>query len=116
MTTAPRLTRPAFHVWLAPADTDPNTVSEDQLDYHLVRIHHADQLRAELEGRRLGFGAAKDSPMHTTSLWLWAALVRQGIVDQRFMDYVDRCVAFDRADDDDTAEAVDPTAASTSSD
>jgi hypothetical protein len=111
----PTLSRPTYHVWIAPADTDHDTLPESELVYRLVRVSAGDQLRAELEAKRLHLGSAKDSPMHLTVLWLWAALVRTGGFDGTFAAFRDRCVAFDPDKDEDNDEAaVTPTGASTS--
>lgn len=114
MTTAPKLTRPTYHVWIAPEGVDPDTAADDQLEYHHVVINHSDQLRAELEARRLQLGSPKDSPMHLTSLWLWASLVRTGGYADKFQAFKTACVAYDpdRVEED-NADPVVPTAAST---
>lgn len=118
--TPPKLSRPAYHVWLAPegAELDPNATDDDLADiaqYHYVIVNHADQLRAELEGKRHGIVKAQDSPMHLTSLWLWASLVRTGKYDGKFAEFKDACVAYDPDKEPDAADvAPDPTAASTS--
>ena len=112
--TPPKLTRPAFHVWLLPENVD-----EDQADaqavYHHVIVNHADQLRAELQARQEGLTKPQDTPMHLTSLWLWAAMVRTGAYSDKFRAFKDACIAYDRDDQpDDPDTEPDPTEASTS--
>jgi hypothetical protein len=125
MTTTPHLKRPAYHVWLAPEGIDPDTAADDELAHHHVVVHHADQLRAELEAAKLKLDARKH-PMHVSSLWLWAALVRTGRYDRPYAEFKRDLVAYDpdkereapHTDPDtaDTADELDarPTAASTS--
>lgn len=120
----PIIKRPAFHVWLAPSGVDPDTATDDELEYHHVVVHSADQLRAELEGRKHGITDARSAPMHVTVLWLWAALVRTGQYDDRFQAFKSVCVSYDsdrdrdEPHDDPEAEADEhdphPTEASTS--
>lgn len=112
----PKLTRPSYHVWTAPTGTDPNTVEDDQLEYHRVVVNGTDQLRAELEARRLGLPEGSKAPMHLTALWLWAAMTRTQATAQPFPEWKHRLVNFDPTDRDDPRpdQVVDPTAASTS--
>lgn len=92
----PTLKRPAFHVWIAPDDTDPDTVPDDQLVLHHVVVHHADQLRAELEASKQGLAkGGTATPMHLTSLWLWATLTRTKRYSGTFRDFKAACVAYD---------------------
>jgi len=120
----PTIKRPAFHVWLAPEGVDPNTATDDQLEYHHVLVHSGDQLRAELEAKRVGITDMRANPMHITVLWLWAALVRTGAYSDKFQAFKAACVSYDadrdrdapHTDDDDQADELDafPTEASTS--
>lgn len=118
MTTPPKLTRPAYHVWLDPRPdltADSPELDDSELVYQYVVVNHADQLRAELEAKRHGLGKPQDTPMHLTSLWLWAALVRTKRYDGKFAAFKLACVAYDpdkEANPDDVEP--DPMAASTS--
>lgn len=120
----PTLKRPAYWVWVAPEGTDPDTVPDDQLELHHVLVHHADQLRAELEAAKQGLAkGATSAPMHLTALWLWAALVRTERFAGAFRDFKVRCVNHEpdkernepHTDDDAELDELDahPTAAST---
>lgn len=121
----PTLKRPAYHVWIAPPDVDPDEAPEDDLELHHVIVHHADQLRAELEAGKQGLPkGGTGTPMHLTALWIWANLVRTKRFDAPFQEFKARCVAYDPDQDrdephtDDDAEADDldahPTEPSTS--
>lgn len=128
MTTTPTpvLKRPAYHAWIAPEGIDPDTATDEQLEYHHVVVNHADQLRAELEANRHKLDARKH-PMHVSSLWLWAAMVRTGDYDASYPEFKRALVAYDPdkdrpaphtddGDGDDERDELDarPTAASTS--
>jgi hypothetical protein len=65
---------------------DPETIP-DPIYVGVVTITHGDQLRAELEGKRHGLESMKDAPLHYTTIWVWAAMVRTG-------DYADKFGAF----------------------
>lgn len=117
--------RPAFYVLLAPADTDPDTVTDDECDQLHVVVNSQDQLRAELEAGQLGLRKVQDTPFHLTVLWLWAAMVRTKQVECKWPEFKRRCVHYapdkDRpaphTDPGDEADELDahPTGASTSS-
>lgn len=92
--TRPHLKRPAYHVWVAQDGVDPDTATDDQLDYHHVVVHHADQLRAELEAAKLKLDARKH-PMHVSSLWLWASLVRTERFTGSYAEFKRAMVAYD---------------------
>jgi hypothetical protein len=107
----PTLKRPAFHCWIAPPDVDPDDVTDDQLELHHVVIHHADQLRAELEANKQGLAkGGTGTPMHLTALWIWANLTRTKRFDEPFQAFKLRCVAYD-ADKDRDQPHGDPDAA-----
>lgn len=120
---APQLKRPAYHVWVAPEGVDPDTATDDELVYHHVVVHHADQLRAELESSKLKLDARK-FPMHLSSLWLWAAMVRTGAYTDGYQAFKRAMVSYDpdrdreapHTDDNDARDDHDarPTEASTS--
>jgi hypothetical protein len=118
--TPPKLTRPTYHVWMLPEhgqDSDTELTDDqlaEQLEYQYVVVNHADQLRAELEAKRQGLGKPQDTPMHLTSLWLWASLVRTGRYDGKFAEFKTACIAYDPDKEPDPADAEpDPTEAST---
>lgn len=121
----PTLKRPAYFVWLAPDDTDPDTCPDEQLELHHVVVHHADQLRAELEAAKQGLPkGATSTPMHLTALWLWACLRRTERYGKSFQEFKAQCVAYDPdkerdqphtdPDADDDELDAHPTGASTS--
>lgn len=110
MPPTPVLKRPAFHAWLAPEGTDPATdVPDDQLAYHHVVIHHADQLRAELEMSKAGFSNPTKAPMHMSAMWLWAALTRTGRYPGTWQSFKAELVAYE-PDKDRPAPHTDPEA------
>ncbi len=93
---APSIKRPAFWVLLAPIDTDPATIEDDDADTLHVIITAGDQLRAELEAGQLGLReAGRHTPFHLTALWLWAALVRTGDVTYKFPEFKQRLLAYE---------------------
>lgn len=55
----------------------------------------ADILRAELEGPRHGITNPAMQAVHTTVLWLWAACVRTGEYDGKFLDFKASLTNFD---------------------
>lgn len=93
------LTRTYFDVFLDDPDTAEGYVE------HRVEIKGADQLRAELEGRKLGVD--HKVAIHQTYLWAWAACVREGHYEKTFKDFRDVVIAVKPRDD--TVETVDPT-------
>lgn len=90
------LQRTIFKVYLDDPDADEGYAE------HEVEIRGADQLRAELEGKRLHV-SLKDA-MHQTYLWAWAALVRTKVIDIPFAEFRDIAI---RVDGDKDAEPVD---------
>ena len=90
MTDTPTLSRPQFHVWMNPPASGERVAGEPlsgqpEPEYvGVVTITHGDQLRAELEGPRHGLHSMKDAPMHYTTLWVWAAMVRSGTYAGKF--------------------------------
>lgn len=101
-----KMKRLAFHVWLAPEGVDPDTEDPDELDYHHVVIHNADQLRGELEAGRLKMDPRK-APMHLSTLWLWAALVRTERYHDKFQEFRQVCVSYE-PDNERDAPHTDP--------
>lgn len=82
---------PRYTVLVADPDhpDDPDHAVE-----HTVTIRHADQLRAELEGPRNAIPGMDVAPMHGITLWIWAALVRTGAVDDPFQAFLPRMLGF----------------------
>lgn len=113
----PKLRRPAYHVWLDPRpDLTPDSpeLPESELVYEHVIVNHADQLRAELEANRHGLSKPQDTPMHLSSLWLWAALVRTKRYDDKYAAFKLACIAWDADKETDGPDVQpDPTEAST---
>lgn len=118
--STPTLTRPTFHVWLAPEGTDQSEdLPADQLTHHRVMVSSGDQLRAELEaGQRKLPKGGRDTPMHLTVLWLWASMVRTGRFSGGSREFQALCVSYDPERDEAgelaEAEPVDPTGPSSS--
>lgn len=55
-----------------------------------VEITHADLLRAELEAGKQGLPVdPRKAPQQTTTLWVWAALVRTGVIDRNYRSFRD---------------------------
>jgi hypothetical protein len=73
---------------------------------HEVTIMHGDQLRAELEAPKHGLNDMQAAPMHFTTLWIWAALLRTHVITDDFRTFKGRLLAIEAVDDD---EPVDPT-------
>lgn len=103
------LERQIFHVYTDNPDDPAGEPIED-----LVEVRGVDQLRAELEGKRLGVGI-KDA-MHATYLWAWAAMVREGKLDPKtkFQAFMETCVQVEGKDNE--TAAVDPTRQAASAD
>lgn len=121
--TPPKLKRPAYHVWLAPEGADANAVADEDALYHHVVVNTGDQLLAELEASKLKLDQAKQ-PFHLTALWLWAAMHRAGVHDEKFQTFKARILSYDpdkdrgapiTEDPDDELDELDahPTEAST---
>lgn len=100
------LTRRYFNVFLDD-DAEPEGYVE-----HRVEIRGCDQLRAELEGKRIGVNL-KDA-IHQSYLWAWASMVRNKIVDVPFKDFRDIAIQVNAEEDDE--EEVDPTQTAASPD
>lgn len=95
MTTTTSIKRPAFFVLMAPADADPDTVTDDECETVHVVVNSQDQLRAELEARQIGLSSVKDTPFHLTVLWLWAAMVRTKRTDDKWATFKRRCLHYE---------------------
>lgn len=98
---------PTFDVLLsAPTDDDPEATTE-----HRVRVLNGDQLRAELEAPKHRL-TLQDQPMHMTTMWIWAAMVRTGEVVDDFRTFKPRVLAYDQVKKTDEGEeptTADPT-------
>ena len=74
-----------------------------------------DQLRGELELKKLRLEPGRASGQHMTALWAWAAMVREGHFDGDFRAFREACIAFSDPQDDEEDEEdedgqeVDPT-------
>lgn len=63
---------------------------EDHTDPLEVEVTHGDLLRAELEAGRQGIPVdPRKAPQQTTTLWVWAALVRTKVVDLDYRTFRD---------------------------
>lgn len=71
-----------------------------------VTVIYGDMMRGELEGSRLRLPAMKETPMHYTGLWVWAALVRTGVYDRDFKTFQGDLLMIEAAKE---AEEVPPT-------
>lgn len=72
-----RMKRPAYTVWVK-GDGD------DEIP-HVVEIEWSDQLRGELEAGK--YGVDTDAPMNLTTVWLWCAMTRTGLVKSRYPEW-----------------------------
>jgi hypothetical protein len=74
-----------------------------------VVVSSGDMLRAELEQRRLKLDGLA---FHLTALWLWAALVRDGVEQRKAAEFIAEPPEFEpvkRPDGQPEEAAVDPT-------
>lgn len=93
--TQPIVKRPAYWVLLAPPDTDPETITDDEAVQVHVVVNSQDQLRAELEAANLQLRDVGKTPFHLTALWLWAALARTKQIDYKFTEFKRRMLAYE---------------------
>jgi hypothetical protein len=101
---APTFTRPRFHVWMLPPDTDPADADDTDPEYvGVVTITNQDQLMAETQAK--GLGVSRESAFHLTNLWLWAAMVRRKRTEDKFRTFTARMEY--RPVDDDTEAGED---------
>lgn len=98
--------RTTFDVLMRTTD-DPTGPAEAE---HRVTVILGDQLRGELEGKKLGLDTSY--PIHTGALWVWAAMVRTGHYSGTFHEFKDACLDFDKVGESD----ADPTNQAASSD
>lgn len=80
---------------------DPAGMTEPTLVDHTVEITPADQLRAELEGRKQGLGPMSETPLAYTLLWIWCALTRTHLYAEDWQTFINRDLyGYGTADDD----------------
>lgn len=96
------LERTIFTVYM----DDPTDPDRDVEEYR-IEVRATDQLRGELEGKRIPGVGVKDA-MHTVYLWSWAAMVRLGYWTGGFAEFQKRCITSEKADGE-PAIPVDPT-------
>jgi hypothetical protein len=96
-----------FRVLLADVE-DPTVETE-----LTVRVLHGDMLRAELEAPQHGFTDMKATPMHFTTLWIWASLRRTHVIEDGFQAFKPRLLQLDEVEEPDEtgdeADGLDPT-------
>lgn len=104
--TPPKLHRRSYWVWLY--EDDHETVA----DAILVETTYADQLRGELEIGKQGLNMAA-APMHAATIWVWCAMVRTKLYEDRFITFKNQDLAemepIMRPDETPGAAAPDPT-------
>lgn len=91
---------------LAPTETDPEHIEERR-----VTVILGDQLRGELEGKKLGLDT--NYPIHTGALWVWAAMLRSGHYSGSFQEFKSACVDYEAVGEED-ADPTNPAASSDS--
>lgn len=82
---------------------DPESKDETELR---VEVRGADQLRSELEAKRIPRVESRDA-MHTTYLWCWSAAVREGKFTGNFREWMTSVVQV--KPDKGATTPVDPT-------
>lgn len=92
------LQRPTFHAELSDGSV------------HHVEILHVDQLRAELEARKNGLPVSFDlAPVAITTLWVWASLVRGGVVTADYQEFSQQLLVQLKRSETQVADPVGPT-------
>lgn len=66
---------------------------------HEVRIKHGDKLRSELQAPQEGLVDLTNQGLHLMTLWAWAGLVREHVIDEPFHTFRDRCLELEPLDD-----------------
>lgn len=102
------LTRPCFDVWLNLPDRE--LTADSPPDFPAVTIMSGDQLRAELESKRLNLPPMREAPLNATTLWVWAALARMGLIGEQAGEFMANPPEFAPAATGGDAQ-VDPTRA-----
>lgn len=54
---------------------------------HRILVRHGDMLRGELEAGKQGLPSVQAAPMNNTTVWVWCALVREGLVDVDYREF-----------------------------
>lgn len=72
------LTRNTYDVWLNLPDRE---LTRDTPPDHTVTTTTGDQMRAELEAKKLKYPPMREAPINHTALWIWSALARQGLTE-----------------------------------
>lgn len=84
-----------------------------QIFEHRIEVRHGDLLRGELEAAKQGLPSVNVAPMNNTSVWVWCALVREGLVDVDYREFKSAqlvaLAAVKDANGDKVATDVDPT-------
>lgn len=89
--------------------SDPATPDLEQTEQHRVTCILGDQMRGELEGRKLRM-SPKELPIHAAALWCWAAFVRLGMTDLPFYPWSESVVSLTDPDEGDEVDPTKPTA------
>ena len=77
-----RLTRSRYRVALAAEACDPLQ--------HEVEVSPVDQFKAEPFAAKFGLPSIKVAPMQHQAVWVWCAMVRQGLYAGPFHEFRDR--------------------------
>jgi hypothetical protein len=79
---------------------DVAIATPDGVAEHRVAVTSGDRLRAEFEASKQRLPDVKKAPQNHTAVWLWCALVREGLVTVAYQEFVaDVLVEFDVAKD-----------------
>ena len=103
------LTRLTYDIWL---NTPGRELTTDTPPDHTVLVNSGDQLRAELEAKRLGIPPMREAPLNATALWIWAAMARQGLTELPAVAFMADVPEFEPVRDaagEPQATEVDPT-------
>lgn len=68
-----------YEVYLCAEDGTPPQEGDEPT--HVVMVRQADQLMGELEAARHKLPAVSEAPLNHTTVWVWAALVNQKLLD-----------------------------------
>lgn len=97
------LTVPTYDVLLAaPTADDPDATVE-----YRTKILNGDKLRAELEAPVHGLADFGAVPQHMFVMWVWAALLRQHHITDKWPEFKRRLLTYAKADE--VSDAPDPT-------
>jgi hypothetical protein len=95
-----KLTRPTYEVWLNPVD--------EEADPLIVQVTSGDQMRAELECKRLGLPPLSEAPLNATAVWIWSAMVRDGLTEAKAPQFLAQELGEWRPLRDASGDAVNP--------